>query len=77
MIRATTFVLAALPALVVGCSGPRATVPLYDDLGTYHRAAEGCSEAAQRYLDQGLKLYYGFNHDEAIRSFAHRQEIRR
>jgi hypothetical protein len=70
MIRATTFVLAALPALVVGCSGPRATVPLYDDLGTYHRAAEGCSEAAQRYLDQGLKLYYGFNHDEAIRAFA-------
>lgn len=27
------------------------------------------SQARQRYFDQGLRLYYGFNHAEAIRAF--------
>ena len=27
------------------------------------------SAAAQRWFDQGLQLVYGFNHDEALRSF--------
>jgi len=63
------FVALAAPALLVACAGPQPAVPLYEGLGAYRRAATGCSEAAQRYLDQGLALYYGFNHDEAIRAF--------
>jgi tetratricopeptide (TPR) repeat protein len=33
------------------------------------------SPVAQRYFDQGLAFVYGFNHDEAIRSFAQAAEI--
>src|SRR5207249_3813218 len=47
----------------------RADVPLYSGLGTLHHAVTTRSPAAQRYFDQGLKLCYAFNHDEAIRAF--------
>jgi tetratricopeptide (TPR) repeat protein len=43
--------------------------PLYDNLGTYHMAVTTGSPVAQRYFDQGLRLTYGFNHDEAIKSY--------
>ena len=42
--------------------------PLYPDLGTWSHKVSATPEA-QRYFDQGLRLYYGFNHDEAIRAF--------
>jgi tetratricopeptide (TPR) repeat protein len=43
--------------------------PLYENLGTYHMAITTSSPVAQRYFDQGLRLTYGFNHDEAIKSY--------
>jgi tetratricopeptide (TPR) repeat protein len=43
--------------------------PLYDNLGTYHMAVTTSSPVAQQYFDQGLRLTYGFNHDEAIKSY--------
>lgn len=43
--------------------------PLFDDLGHFHRDATTTSEQAQRYFDQGMILYYGFNHEEAMNSF--------
>lgn len=43
--------------------------PLYEGFGTYHRKITTRSEIAQALFDQGLQLMYGFNHDEAIRSF--------
>lgn len=44
-------------------------VPLYDDLGT-HAWELGIGDGeARAYFDQGLRLYYAFNHSEAIRSF--------
>ena len=43
--------------------------PLYDNLGTYHMAVTTKSPVAQQYFDQGLRLTYGFNHDEAIKSY--------
>src|SRR3712207_4048680 len=46
-----------------------AEVPLYDNLGTLHRTITTESETAQKYFDQGLRLAYAFNHDEAIKSF--------
>lgn len=44
-------------------------VPLYDDLGGHEYAISTSEPLAQRYFDQGLRLYYAFNHDEAIRAF--------
>jgi tetratricopeptide (TPR) repeat protein len=45
-----------------------AAPPLYGDLGTHHHPVS-CTAEAQQYFDQGLRLVYGFNHDEAVRAF--------
>jgi len=45
------------------------SVPLYTNLGTYHRAISTRVAKAQQYFDQGLRLVFGFNHGEAIRAF--------
>lgn len=45
-------------------------VPLYDNLGTHHYSITTSNPQAQRYFDQGLRLYYAFNHQEAIRAFS-------
>jgi tetratricopeptide (TPR) repeat protein len=44
-------------------------VTLISGLGKVHHPIETRSPLAQKYFDQGLMLAYGFNHDEAIRSF--------
>jgi tetratricopeptide (TPR) repeat protein len=44
-------------------------VPLFDNLGTHHHAITTQVPDAQRYFDQGLRLVYAFNHEEAIRAF--------
>jgi tetratricopeptide (TPR) repeat protein len=46
-----------------------ASVPLYDNLGAHHYEISTDVPLAQRYFDQGLRLYYAFNHAEAVRSF--------
>ncbi len=43
--------------------------PVLEGLGTHHHAVTTRSERAQMFFDQGLKLTYGFNHEEALRSF--------
>jgi tetratricopeptide (TPR) repeat protein len=43
--------------------------PLFDNLGTLHHEITTTSELAQRYFDQGLRLVYAFNQEEAILSF--------
>jgi tetratricopeptide (TPR) repeat protein len=42
---------------------------MYPGFEGYHRAVSTRSDVAQRWFDQGIQLLYGFNHDEAIRSF--------
>jgi hypothetical protein len=37
--------------------------------GNHSHPVTTANAAAQRYFDQGLRLVYGFNHDEAIRAF--------
>ena len=44
-------------------------VPLFDNLGNHHHPITTTSPLAQRYFDQGLRLFYAFNSDEALRSF--------
>ena len=48
---------------------------LFDGLGGFHRAITTTSPAAQQYFDQGMRLMWAFNHDEATRSFAHAAEL--
>src|SRR4026208_2545685 len=43
--------------------------PLLDGLGDLHHPVTTESKQAQRYFDQGMRLLFGFNHKEAIRSF--------
>ncbi|MBX2852226.1 MAG: tetratricopeptide repeat protein [Phycisphaeraceae bacterium] len=48
---------------------------LFPDMGDYTRPVTTASRRAQRYFDQGLKFIYGFNHDEAVRSFTKATEL--
>ena len=41
----------------------------YPGFGGYGRKITTSNADAQRWFDQGLQLLYGFNHDEAVRSF--------
>src|SRR5262245_1030831 len=43
--------------------------PLLDGLGDLHHPVTTKVPLAQRYFDQGIRLLFGFNHKEAIRSF--------
>ncbi|MGH7682099.1 MAG: tetratricopeptide repeat protein [Candidatus Eiseniibacteriota bacterium] len=43
--------------------------PLYDGLGILEHKVTTASAQAQRYFNQGLRLTYAFNHDEAGRAF--------
>ncbi len=45
------------------------TVPLFGNLGTLHYPITTSSDRAQQYFDQGLRLVFAFNHEEAINSF--------
>jgi tetratricopeptide (TPR) repeat protein len=52
-----------------GGAVPSSFIPLYNTLGTLHHPITTTSERAQGYFDQGLRLLYGFQPTEAIRSF--------
>jgi tetratricopeptide (TPR) repeat protein len=63
-------ILVLLPHAVVTLSHATPdSVPLFDNLGPHHYAITTSVPLAQRYFDQGLKLYYAFNHAEAVRAF--------
>lgn len=79
-----TRLIGLLAAFLFGFAGVQATygdsgsqtqkrdavqVPIYDNLGALHYQITTAVPLAQRYFDQGLRLYYAFNHQEAIRSF--------
>ncbi len=49
--------------------------PFFDGLGAYKRKVTTSSRQAQRYFDQGLAFYHGFNHREAILSFQEAAEL--
>ncbi len=65
---ALLFVAASLPA-------QQPAVPIYTDLGTHRRAIGTRVPLSQQYFDQGLRLVYGFNHAESIRSFTRATEL--
>jgi tetratricopeptide (TPR) repeat protein len=48
---------------------------LMPGLGNTHHPVSTKNRLAQQFFDQGLKLVYAFNHDEARRSFQHAAEL--
>ncbi|HNI69106.1 MAG TPA: hypothetical protein PKV55_13750 [Nitrospira sp.] len=56
-------------ASTFGVGRARAEATLFDNLGTLHHEITTTSELAQKYFDQGLRLVYAFNHEEAITAF--------
>lgn len=48
---------------------------LIPGLGDVHHPVSTSKPEAQRFFDQGLALVYGFNHDEAVRSFKRAADI--
>jgi HAD superfamily hydrolase (TIGR01493 family) len=69
LVLRTALVTAAAASVARAQPADRA-VPLYDNLGGHHYAISTRVPLAQRYFDQGLRLYYAFNHAEAVRAFA-------
>lgn len=78
---------AGLMALASGCAGDKRSEPgpearkaaeparIYDGYAGYARTVTTDSAEAQQWFNQGIQLLYGFNHDEAIRSFHKAAEI--
>jgi tetratricopeptide (TPR) repeat protein len=70
--RKSPVLLLWILALVAGFAAPQEPAPpqpLYDGLGEAGRPVTTDVDLAQTYFDQGLALSWGFNHDEALRSF--------
>ncbi|GIK17921.1 MAG: tetratricopeptide repeat protein [Leptolyngbya sp. PLA2] len=65
----------AASLLVAGCASRQrdtygaGTASLFENMGGHTRAITTSSPLAQEHFNQGLAWLYGFNHDEAIRSF--------
>jgi len=61
-----------LPAIVlIGCKKQedKRGFPLYPSLSGFHMKLGSTNPKAQQYFDQGMALYFGFNHEAAISSF--------
>ena len=73
--KAASRLACALLLSASSLAAQQASPPLYTDLGTHQKAIGTRVPAAQQYFDQGLRLVYGFNHAEAIRSFTRAAEL--
>lgn len=54
---------------------PRPPAVLLDDLGQVHHPVSTANPDAQKFFEQGLRLIYAFNHDEAHRAFQRAAEL--
>src|SRR5215831_16500808 len=68
---ATIALVLCLAVLVPAQNHEMASAPvtLMSGLGDLHHPVSTKNEEAQQFFDQGLRLIYAFNHDEAARSF--------
>ena len=53
------------------------SITIMAGVGQQHHPVSTPSTEAQQFFDQGLRLIYAFNHDEAARSFQHAAELDR
>src|SRR5262250_3429252 len=64
------------PLAFAQTKAPGATpVALLPDLGSHHHPIATKAPEAQRFFDQGLILSFGFNREEALRSFRRAAEL--
>ena len=78
MKRFTLFVVILLACSVAIAQQHPATQPaatLMSGIGDIHHPVSTKSPAAQQFFDQGLRLIYAFNHDEAARAFRRAAEL--
>ena len=66
--------LLLLVCLAWNCSEKKGTgsdhaTGLFDNMGHLNHPVTTNSETAQKLFNQGMTLMYGFNHEEAVRSF--------
>jgi tetratricopeptide (TPR) repeat protein len=73
--RLLLFLFAVLTAGVCSLFAQSQTPALMPDLGQHHHTISTKSPEAQRFFDQGLTLVFGFNHEEAARSFRRAAEL--
>jgi tetratricopeptide (TPR) repeat protein len=64
-----------LPAQEHAAHREAAPVTLMAGLGDLHHPVSTTNAEAQQFFDQGLRLIYAFNHEEAARSFQHAAEL--
>jgi len=57
-----------MPGVYMG-EADKPGAPVFQGLGTHHHAISTRNKKTQMLFDQGVKLLFGFNHAEAIRSF--------
>jgi tetratricopeptide (TPR) repeat protein len=67
--------LVGLIAANAATPNPETPVRLIPGLGEVHHPVSTKNKQAQQFFDQGLALVYGFNHDEARRSFQRAVEL--
>lgn len=58
-----------LVGVVFAAPDNKPVVPLFDNLGNLHHPITTTVPLAQQYFDQGLRLIYAFNFEEAVNSF--------
>src|SRR6266849_1404026 len=82
MIRRLTVLLTATVALCLpgfaqehAAAAKGKTATLMSGLGNWRQPVSTKNAQAQAFFDQGLRLIYAFNHDEAARSFRHAAEL--
>src|SRR5436190_21808252 len=56
-------------------TAPPPTAGILPGVGTHHHAIATTSPDAQKFFDQGMALVFGFNHEEATRSFQRAAEL--
>jgi tetratricopeptide (TPR) repeat protein len=56
-------------------SSPNQKIGLMSGIGNHHHAITTSNPEAQKYFDQGFDLVFGFNHEEAARSFKRAAEL--
>src|ERR1700726_1473949 len=77
----TVFRLAIFISLAISATaqdhamGTAKPVTMMTGLGDLHHPVSTKNAQAQAFFDQGLRLIYAFNHDEAARSFQHAAEL--
>ena len=64
-----------LAACVLAASIPASGAEIMAGFGPVHHPISTSNPETQKFFDQGLALVYGFNHEEAIRSFERAAEL--